>query len=199
MLPRRSGAVSLIFNERQKLLANNFDRMSTAYFTVGIATPLAGYLYNIRNFANAVRLAELLPVAAGWTIAAVLLHIIARKALRGLIGQHLQHEGLEDAVPLRPCLPRFGSIAIERSRVVECHANRSFIAFRTDEGTNQRPYPLRRRSGDITEDRAEHLGGLSPFVALEPEEDRRLVRTLTPAFSATRAVVKRCAPSFAKT
>ena len=77
--------MSLIFNERQKLLANNFDRMSTACFTVGIATPLAGYLYNIGNFANTVRLAELLPVAAGWTIAAVLLHIIARKALRGLI------------------------------------------------------------------------------------------------------------------
>jgi hypothetical protein len=50
--------VSLIFNERQKLLANNFDRMSTACFTVGIATPLAGYLYNIGNFANMVRLAN---------------------------------------------------------------------------------------------------------------------------------------------
>jgi hypothetical protein len=47
--------VSLIFNERQKLLANNFDRMSTACFTVGIATPPAGYLYNIGTFANMVR------------------------------------------------------------------------------------------------------------------------------------------------
>ena len=76
--------MSLIFNERQKLLANNFDRMSTACFSIGIATPLAGYFYNIGDFASKVQLVELLPVAAGWTFAAVLLHIIAGMALRGL-------------------------------------------------------------------------------------------------------------------
>ena len=37
-------------NEQKKLLANALDRASTACFTVGIATPVAGYLYNIGNF-----------------------------------------------------------------------------------------------------------------------------------------------------
>jgi hypothetical protein len=76
--------VSLIYNERQKLLANGFDRASTACFTVGIATPLAGFLYNIGGFANSVSFVQLLPVAAGWTFAAVMLHVFARMALGGL-------------------------------------------------------------------------------------------------------------------
>ena len=67
----------------------------------------------------------------------------------------------------------------------------------------------RRSSGGllrVLEDAAQQVGGLAPFVALQPEQERRLVGkywysepTLTPARSATRAVVKRCAPSFAKT
>jgi hypothetical protein len=43
--------MSLIDNERTKLLANALDRASTACFTVGILTPAAGYLYNIGNSA----------------------------------------------------------------------------------------------------------------------------------------------------
>lgn len=39
----------MIHNERTKLLANALDRASTACFTVEIATPLAGYIYNISN------------------------------------------------------------------------------------------------------------------------------------------------------
>ncbi|WP_114947288.1 hypothetical protein [Microvirga calopogonii] len=76
--------MSLIYNERQRLLANAFDRASTACFTVGIATPLAGYLYNIGGFANGADFVQLLPIAAGWTFAAVMLHIFARMALGGL-------------------------------------------------------------------------------------------------------------------
>jgi hypothetical protein len=34
----------LVANERTKLLANALDRASTSCFTVGIATPLAGWL-----------------------------------------------------------------------------------------------------------------------------------------------------------
>jgi hypothetical protein len=42
--------MNLIDNERTKLLANAPDRASTACFTVGIATPVAGYLYNVGSF-----------------------------------------------------------------------------------------------------------------------------------------------------
>lgn len=44
--------MSLIDNEQTKLLANALDRASTACFTVGIATPIAGLVYNIGNFAT---------------------------------------------------------------------------------------------------------------------------------------------------
>lgn len=45
--------VSLIDNERTKLLANALDRASTACFTVGILTPTAGFLadYHRRRLA----------------------------------------------------------------------------------------------------------------------------------------------------
>jgi hypothetical protein len=39
--------VSLIHNERLKLTAGALNTAATPCFTVGIATPLAGYLYNI--------------------------------------------------------------------------------------------------------------------------------------------------------
>lgn len=41
-------------NEQETLLANALDRASTACFTVGIATPVAGHLYNIGNFGMAI-------------------------------------------------------------------------------------------------------------------------------------------------
>jgi hypothetical protein len=66
--------------------------------------------------------------------------------------------------------------------------------------------PFERRSPDVLEDAAQQFAGLPPLVALQPEQDRRLVREILiqrsnadAGFSATRAVVKRCAPSFAKT
>ena len=37
----------LIENERTKLLANALDRLSTAFLTVGIVTPVAGYIYGL--------------------------------------------------------------------------------------------------------------------------------------------------------
>ncbi|MFD1300248.1 hypothetical protein [Methylobacterium marchantiae] len=36
--------------EQTKLIANALERASTACFTVGIATPVAGFLYDVRNF-----------------------------------------------------------------------------------------------------------------------------------------------------
>jgi len=52
--------------EQTKLLANSLDRASTACFTVGIATPVAGYIYNVANFGGSIDLWRLLlGLAAG--------------------------------------------------------------------------------------------------------------------------------------
>ena len=76
--------MSAVENERTKLLANALNTAATSCFTVGIATPLAGYLYNIGNLRSSLDLAELALGLAGWLSAAVLLHLLARRALRGL-------------------------------------------------------------------------------------------------------------------
>jgi hypothetical protein len=68
-------AADTVHNERTKLLANALDRASTTCFTVGIVTPGAGYLYNVSGFRSAVGLG---------IVAAVFLHLAARRALGGL-------------------------------------------------------------------------------------------------------------------
>lgn len=76
--------MSLIDNERTKLLANALDRASTACFTVGMLTPFVGYLYNIGNFRGTVSAETLLAGLAGWLLAVAALHFLARRVLRGL-------------------------------------------------------------------------------------------------------------------
>lgn len=76
--------MSLIDNERTKLLANALDRASTACFTVGILTPTAGYLYGFVSLGNIIEASWLLMTAAGWLMATVALHLIARSVLRRL-------------------------------------------------------------------------------------------------------------------
>ena len=76
--------MSLIPNEQTKLLASAFDRASTACITVGIATPLAGYLYNVAGFRASVGVLELLLGLVDWTIAAIALHLAWRRVLKGL-------------------------------------------------------------------------------------------------------------------
>jgi multisubunit Na+/H+ antiporter MnhG subunit len=76
--------MSLVSNEQIKLAANAFDRASTACFTVGIATPLAGYLYNVAGFRGSVHIVELAIGLAGWITAAIALHLAGRRALKGL-------------------------------------------------------------------------------------------------------------------
>ncbi len=63
--------------ETTKLLANSFDRASTACFTVGIATPLAGYVYNVSGFRGTIGAWELLGGLSGWLIAAIF-YIVSR-------------------------------------------------------------------------------------------------------------------------
>ena len=75
--------MSLIENERTKLMANAIDRASTACLTVGLLTPIAGYLYNLgglRDGMNVWMLAGLI----GWLLTALILHYLARRVLKGL-------------------------------------------------------------------------------------------------------------------
>ena len=76
--------MSQIDNERTKLLAGALDRASTACFTVGVATPLAGYLYGVLSFSEAISGYWLVFTGASWFFATVILHLIARRILKGL-------------------------------------------------------------------------------------------------------------------
>jgi hypothetical protein len=73
-----------VHNERIKLTAGAFDRLSTILFTVGVATPLAALVYAPQNagpptLSDAVQLGIFACV-----LAAVGLHLLARKLLGGL-------------------------------------------------------------------------------------------------------------------
>ena len=61
----------LVHNERLKLTAGALNTAATSCFTVGIATPLAGYLYNIGGLRSALGIAELAIGLTGWRLAAV--------------------------------------------------------------------------------------------------------------------------------
>jgi hypothetical protein len=78
--------MSVIANERTKLLANALDRASTACFTVGVATPLAAWVYDINALRSTYDPLAMSVGLTGWILAAVLLHIGARVVLRRLIG-----------------------------------------------------------------------------------------------------------------
>ena len=77
-------SMALVENEQTKLLANAIDRASTACFTIGIATPLAGFVYNVSGFRSTIGALELASGLVGWLFAALVLHFGARRALRGL-------------------------------------------------------------------------------------------------------------------
>ena len=76
--------MSLIHNEQTKLLANALDRAATACFTVGIVTPLAGYIYNVSGFRLAVSSSVLMLGFWGWLLAALLLRLAGRLVLTRL-------------------------------------------------------------------------------------------------------------------
>lgn len=70
--------------ERTKLLANALNTACTSCFTVGIATPIAGYVYNVSGFRSVIAYSELALGLVGWLITMVGLHLMARRALRSL-------------------------------------------------------------------------------------------------------------------
>jgi multisubunit Na+/H+ antiporter MnhG subunit len=73
-----------VANEEIKFLANALDRVSTACFTVGIATPLAGYLYNVAGFRASIALPGLILGLLAWITVAVGLHLLGKRVLKGL-------------------------------------------------------------------------------------------------------------------
>ena len=75
----------LIDNEQTKLLANALDRASTACFTVGIATPIAGMVYNIGSFGASL---SMIRISFGLGMLAFrvdAITLMARHILKGLM------------------------------------------------------------------------------------------------------------------
>lgn len=75
--------MSLIHNERTKLVANALDRASTACLTVGVFAPIAAAIYT--TGATAPSLLAIVIGATCWIFAAAVLHFSARYVLRRLI------------------------------------------------------------------------------------------------------------------
>ena len=67
--------------ERIKLLAGALDRVSTAFVTIGILTPAVAYLYNLADVRRLVSPVVIALGSASWLIAAVVLHLLARRIL----------------------------------------------------------------------------------------------------------------------
>jgi hypothetical protein len=76
--------MSMLANERTKLLANALDRASTACFTVGVATPLAGWVYGLAGLRESLDALTLLIGISGWLLGALALHVLGRWVLAEL-------------------------------------------------------------------------------------------------------------------
>jgi hypothetical protein len=74
--------MSLVHNERTKLLAAALDRVSTACVTIGVLGPLAAYLYGV---GSVIASGVLLFSTFAWIAAAIGLHIFARRILGDLL------------------------------------------------------------------------------------------------------------------
>jgi multisubunit Na+/H+ antiporter MnhG subunit len=73
--------MSLIHNERIKLLANNVDRASTSCLTLGVIGPVAAVIYNIGGAGTSITAEALYLGSAAWLAAGVVLHVFARAIL----------------------------------------------------------------------------------------------------------------------
>jgi len=75
--------MSLVHNEKTKLLAAAIDRAGTASLTVGVLGPLAAAFYQVTGF-----ITGFWPTLVGtlcWLMLALILHIEAQRVLRRLI------------------------------------------------------------------------------------------------------------------
>jgi hypothetical protein len=71
--------MSLVWNERTKLLAGSLDRASTVCITVGIATPVSAFMYG-----SGLGPGTLAAACYVWLTAAFLLHLAGRRILGSL-------------------------------------------------------------------------------------------------------------------
>ena len=76
--------MSLVHDEQTRLLANALDWASTACFTMGVATPVAGPLYGIGKFHSVFSPVWLVGMFADWLAASGTPHLIARNILKRL-------------------------------------------------------------------------------------------------------------------
>ena len=76
--------MTLVHNERTKLLANALDRASTACLTVGVLGPAAATLYNLGGTTGHSHDILLVIGSSAWFVATSALHLLARRVLGGL-------------------------------------------------------------------------------------------------------------------
>lgn len=74
--------MSLVENEQTKLLATALNTAATSFVTVGILAPIAAACYSVGI--TIISLRALMIGGLMWFTGAVLLHIGARRVLRGL-------------------------------------------------------------------------------------------------------------------
>lgn len=75
--------MSLVHNERVKLLATALNTAAGSSFTVGVVAPTAAAFYNINGTAG-VPLPVIVAGAVIWLFTAIVLHLAARHVLGGL-------------------------------------------------------------------------------------------------------------------
>jgi hypothetical protein len=73
--------MTLVANERTKLLANALDRASTACLTVGVLAPVAAATYQMGGAVLGVDLTLAVVGGVSWLIGAAMLHLFAQRAL----------------------------------------------------------------------------------------------------------------------
>lgn len=76
--------MSTVKNKQTELLARALNTAATSCFSIGVATPIAGYLYNVGGLQASLSLPVLMLGGFGWLGAAIGLHLIARRVLIGL-------------------------------------------------------------------------------------------------------------------
>jgi multisubunit Na+/H+ antiporter MnhG subunit len=72
--------MTLIHNERTKLLAGALNTAATSCFTIGVLAPMAAAFYNVKAD-NPVSIGLVVAGLVVWLFAAVVLHIAARRVL----------------------------------------------------------------------------------------------------------------------
>jgi multisubunit Na+/H+ antiporter MnhG subunit len=73
--------MSVIYNERTKLLANALDRASTSCLTVGFIGPIVAVIYDLGGAGSKITALTLYIGSAFWLLAGIALHLIARAVL----------------------------------------------------------------------------------------------------------------------